>query len=146
MATKTIEQIKDEVAVKHGHKNWWELLKKTHNDIKLQPRFVNIENEAMQLYAKQMCEEHTETVLRSDGSVYKQVHYIEHLELRLQIVKGEIKEPLFYRNEHGGMTEIDEFSCSDYRPFKRSDFLLHELIKEQCKKRMALIETNKNQT
>lgn len=43
-----------------------------------------------------------ERIVREDGSLYKEVNYIENLQVKLDIIKGNIKEPLYYINEHGG--------------------------------------------
>ena len=54
---------------------------------------------------------HMETIVRKDGSIYGVYDYISLLQLRWDIINDKINEPLFYRNEHGGMDEIDIFGC-----------------------------------
>ncbi len=78
----------------------------------------------------------TETILREDGSIYKEVDHLDDLVLRIAIIKKEITEPLYYKNEHGGMDLIDEFGCSDYHAFSILDTLLKEVIQAQMKLRL----------
>jgi len=85
---------------------------------------------------------HTETILKEDGTIFSVVDYIDDLKLKLQIVTGEITQKLFYQNEFGGMTPIDELGCSDYRSFKEVDQLLKELVKKQMEVRIK--EFNKS--
>jgi len=84
----------------------------------------------------------TEIILREDDSIYAEVDYIDCLQLKLDIVSGKIKETLYYRNEHGGRTVIDEYGCSYYRDFPQVSELLRKVIQEQMKLRI-LIEKNK---
>jgi len=79
----------------------------------------------------------TETVVREDNSIYMEVDYMDHLRLRLDIVKGNIKEKLFWRNRHGGIDVIDKMACSNYHPFEAESQLLRAIIKEQCKKKLT---------
>jgi len=53
---KTIEEIKNEVAVKHGCTNWIILVRKVNCGISYTD-FINIENEVATKYAKQCCDE-----------------------------------------------------------------------------------------
>jgi len=78
----------------------------------------------------------TEIIVRKDNSIYGEYDYIDTLLLLLRIIKGEIKEQLYFRNEHGGIDIIDEFGCSYYKNFKGVSELLREIVKAQIKKRM----------
>ena len=77
-----------------------------------------------------------ETILREDGSIYGVLDYIECLQLKLNIIEGGIKEKLYYRNEHGGMDEIDEYGCSYHRDFPQVTELLGKIVQAQMKKRI----------
>lgn len=77
----------------------------------------------------------TEIILREDNTIYGEYDYIDLLRLRLDIVNGKINEKLYYKNEHGGITPIDEFGCSSYRDFPQINELLHKIIVAQMEKR-----------
>ena len=78
----------------------------------------------------------TEIILREDGSIFKEVDYIENLQLKLSIIKGEITEQLYYKNKFGGKDIIDEYGCSNYDSFKDTLTLLREIVKAQITKRL----------
>jgi len=82
----------------------------------------------------------TEIILREDITIYGEYDYIDLLRLKLDIVNGKIKEKLYYRNEHGGSTPIDEFGCSSYRDFPQVNELLHKIIVAQMEKRKNEIQ------
>jgi len=79
----------------------------------------------------------TEIILREDNTIYGEYDYIDCLQLRLDIVEGKVKEKLYYRNEHGGMDEIDEYGCSYHCDFPQISELLRNVIQAQMKKRIA---------
>lgn len=77
-----------------------------------------------------------EIVVRSDNSIYGVYDYIDILQLKLEIINGEIKEQLYFRNEHGGISEINEFgNCHNYHEFKSIDLLLSQVVIAQMEKR-----------
>lgn len=80
----------------------------------------------------------TEIVVRKDNTIYGQYDYIDMLQLKIDIVNGKVTEQLYYRNDHGGISQIDEFGCSDYKDFKHVAILLRDLVKAQMDKRQAL--------
>lgn len=82
----------------------------------------------------------TEIILREDNTIFAEYDYIDILQLKLEIIEGKIKEKLYYRNEHGGKNEIDEYGCSYYRDFPQVNELLSKVVQTQMKKR---IENNK---
>lgn len=81
----------------------------------------------------------TEIVVRKDNSVYGEFDYQDTLQLKLDIIEGRITEPLYFRNEHGGVSEmsrIDKFGCcSHYHPFMDISELMSKIIHAQTKKR-----------
>lgn len=79
----------------------------------------------------------TEIILREDNTIYGEYDYIDCLQLKLDIVNGKIKEKLYYRNEHGGCNEIDEYGCSYHRDFPQINELLGKIIQAQIKKRIT---------
>lgn len=79
----------------------------------------------------------TEIILREDNTIYGEFDYIDCLQLKLDIVEGKVKEKLYYRNEHGGMDEIDKYGCSYYHDFPQISELLNNLIQAQMRKRIA---------
>lgn len=78
----------------------------------------------------------TEIVVRKDNTIYGEYDYIDLLQLKLEIIEGKIKEKLYYRNEHGGITEIDEYGCSNYRDFLQVNELLGKVVQTQMSKRI----------
>jgi len=78
----------------------------------------------------------TETILNEDGSIYGEFDYIDFLEFKIRLIKGEILEKLYFKNEHGGMSEIDEFGCSDYNYFKQVSRLYKDIVQLQMAKRI----------
>lgn len=60
---KTIEEIKNEVAKKHGYDNWTDLICQMLHVGWRMTEFLKYENEAMQEYAKQCCDEHEKNIL-----------------------------------------------------------------------------------
>lgn len=80
----------------------------------------------------------TEIVVRKDNSFYGEFDYQDILQLRLDIIEGRITEHLYFRNEHGGVSEmsrIDEFGvCSHYHPFRDINELISKIIRAQIKK------------
>jgi hypothetical protein len=84
--------------------------------------------------------EPTVYVVSENNQVYGVYGYVQLLELRLAIVRGEINEQLYYRNEHGGISKIDEFGISDYEPFQIVMDLLRDILKEQMTIRIARCE------
>lgn len=54
---KTIEEIKNEVALKHGYDNWPDLICQMLHVGWRMTAFLKYENEAIQEYAKQCCDE-----------------------------------------------------------------------------------------
>ena len=80
----------------------------------------------------------TEIILREDNTIYGEYDYIDFLKIKLNIINGKIKEQLYYRNEHGGRTPIDEFGCSMYRDFPQITKLLKEVIQAQMNKRIKI--------
>jgi len=81
---------------------------------------------------------HTEIILREDGSLYREVDYIDDLEIRIKIVTGEIEEKLYYKNDHNGMSLIDKYGCTDtYQPFECVGELLMKLVQSQMRNRSA---------
>ncbi len=90
-----------------------------------------------------------EIVVRKDNSVYGEYDYIDILQLKLDIIEGRIIEPLYFRNEHGGVSEmsrINEFGqCSHYHDFANVDILLSEVVLAQMSKRIkSQNESDKN--
>lgn len=89
----------------------------------------------------------TEIVVRKDNSIYGKYDYIDILQLKLEIINGKIKEQLYFRNEHGGISEINEFgNCATYHEFKIIDDLLTQVVRAQMDKRVKKHndESNKN--
>ena len=81
----------------------------------------------------------TEIVVREDNSIYGEYDYIDCLQLRLDIIEERITEPLYFQNEHGGVSEMSRINklgyCSHYNPFGHINELLTKLIQAQMKKR-----------
>ena len=82
----------------------------------------------------------TEIILRENNTIYGEYDYIDLLKIKLRIINGKIKEQLYYRNEHGGRTPIDEFGCSMYYDFSQISKLLKEVVQAQMKKRIKIEE------
>jgi hypothetical protein len=80
----------------------------------------------------------TELIVREDNTIYGEYDYIDLLQLKIEIIKGNINERLYYRNEHGGIEQIDEFGCSSYLDFENVMDLLHTVVKLQMGKRIKL--------
>jgi hypothetical protein len=79
----------------------------------------------------------TELVVREDNSIYGEYDYIDMLQLKIEIIKGNIPDTLYYRNQYGGIDLIDKFGCSTYRDFENASDLLVSVVKAQMTKRMA---------
>jgi len=75
-------------------------------------------------------------ICREDGSLYAKVDTIDDIIIRTKIVKGEILDDLYYRNQYGGLDAIDKYGNSDYNPFGFINGLLRDLIKAQCEARI----------
>ena len=81
----------------------------------------------------------TELIVREDNTIYSEVDYIDDLQLKLAIINGKITEPLYYRNQHGGISRIDDFGCcQNYKPFKDVSPLMFEIVQAQMKKRIKM--------
>lgn len=80
----------------------------------------------------------TEIVVREDNTVYGEYDYIDNLKFRLDIINGKIKEKLFYRNQHGGISPIDEYgTCHHtYNPFGGVTQLFSKIVNAQIEKRI----------
>ena len=78
----------------------------------------------------------TETILREDGTVYDIVDYVGDLKLRLDIIKGDITEKLYYKNIHGGISEINKHGNSDHYSFDETSTLLRDIIHAQMTMRI----------
>lgn len=82
----------------------------------------------------------TEIVVRKDNSVYGEFDYIDTLKLKLDIIEGKITEPLYFRNEHGGVSEMSRITemgnCTHYNDFSIVSKLLRDIINAQIKKRI----------
>jgi hypothetical protein len=85
----------------------------------------------MNLYIKK-----TEIILREDNTIYGEFDYIDCLQLKLDIVEGKVKEKLYYRNEHGGKNEIDNYGCSYYNDFLQISELLRKIVQAQMNLRI----------
>lgn len=83
-----------------------------------------------------------EIILNEDGSLFKKVDFHDDLIIRIKIIKGELTQNLYYKNEHGGMSKIDEYGiCTNYIAFPWVNKLLSELVSSQCKKRTQNLKT-----
>lgn len=96
---KTIQQIKDEIAVKHGFLDWYNLLFKTL-DLRASPVniFLDIENEAMQTYAQQLAEAACEELrgrianyVQTYGSTHPDENHFEEI-MRIPVPLNFIKQ------------------------------------------------------
>jgi len=78
----------------------------------------------------------TVLVVRKNNTIYGEYDFIDNIQLRIEIIKGKIKEKLYYRNQYGGIDKIDKFGCSNYEPFPHVNELLVDIIQLQMEKRM----------
>jgi hypothetical protein len=74
-------------------------------------------------------------ICKEDGSLYACVDIVDDTIIKTKIVTGEITEPLFYRNQFGGLDAIDKLGQSDYHPFEFISDLLIKLLRAQCEAR-----------
>lgn len=88
----------------------------------------------------------TELIVFEDNTIYAEVDYMDDLKIRLDIINGVIKEKLYYRNEHGGISRIDEFGCCQtHHPFDGHTKLLSKIIHAQIEKR-KIVEARKEKS
>lgn len=85
----------------------------------------------------------TVLVVREDNTIYGEYDYIDIMQLQIEILKGKIKEDLYYRNQYGGIDKIDKYGCSNYEPFPHINELLRDIIHLQMSKRMKNEERKK---
>lgn len=65
--------------------------------------------------------------------VIGEVDYVDFIDFRIAIIKGEHELPCYVENEHGGLSEIDEYGCISQGkwPFEYVHDKLTEIIKQK---------------